>query len=459
MLGIANYLLINSEDGSMKARAVLCKIMLFSIAAVLVALSIGLAQAQTATAAFVPFNDFIQSVKGANSTHFVARPGFKVKDSAAFEEMRQYILSMYRGVDVRHSYVLGSQTFDCIPINQQPSLQAPGQSQIASEPPSDVGGSPSTNLSQLPLSQLPLGQTKDKFGNTLGCEDRTIPMSRLTLERLSRFKTLRNFFEKGPNGAGHAPGPGTMGIPPQTYAHKYAITYQSVNNLGPSTNINLWRPHVYTNLNEIFSLAQLWTIGQSSAPVQTAEAGWQNYPAMYGSENSALFIYWTADGYNRTGCYNLTCRAFVQTNSSFHLGVGFTNYSTIAGPQYEIRLQYLLYQGNWWLRIANTWIGYYPGSIYQGGQLSRNSNLLEFGSESVGTTVWPGEGSGLWANEGYSYAAYQRLLYYVNTSGTSVWDSPVAYVPSPHCYSVTTPSFSSSWGTFFYFGGPGGTGC
>jgi hypothetical protein len=438
------------------------KMSLFSTAGVLVALSIGLAQAQTAPATFVPFNDFIQSLNGANSTHFVARTGFQVQDSAAFEEMRQHILSMYNGVAVSHSYVLGSQTFDCIPIDEQPSLRALGQSQVASEPPSappppsNVSGSQSTTL-----SQLPLGQTKDTFGNTLGCEANTIPMSRVTLEQLSRFKTLHEFFEKGPNGSGQAPMPGKTlnAIPPATYAHKYGFTYQYVNNLGPSTSINLWRPYIYSDLNEVFSLAQLWTIGLSSGPVQTAEAGWQNYPALYGSENSALFIYWTADGYNQTGCYNLTCSAFVQTSSSLHLGAGFTNYSIFHGPQYETQLQYYLYNGNWWLRFNGAWVGYYPGSIYRGGQLTRYSNLLEFGSESVGTTVWPSEGSVLWANNGFTYAAYQRVLYYVNTSDTSIWDSLVADVPSPACYTVTQPSYNSSWGTFFYFGGPGGAGC
>ena len=104
------------------------KMSLFSTAGVLVALSIGLAQAQTAPATFVPFNDFIQSLNGANSTHFVARTGFQVQDSAAFEEMRQHILSMYNGVAVSHSYVLGSPTFDCIPSSRRCGLLAKARS-------------------------------------------------------------------------------------------------------------------------------------------------------------------------------------------------------------------------------------------------------------------------------------------------------------------------------------------
>ena len=65
------------------------------------------------------------------------------------------------------------------------------------------------------------------------------------------------------------------------------------------------------------------------------------------------------------------------------------------------------------LAITNfngTWLGYYPGSLYGGGQLSQFANSIDFGSESVGDTIWPAEGSGMFAESGYSYAAYQRLF-------------------------------------------------
>jgi hypothetical protein len=425
-------------------------------------------QAQTAPATFVPFDQFVHSVGDADAAALVARPGAKVTTTASVEEMRHHILSLYQGVQVGHSYVLGSQTFDCVPIQQQPSLRILGLSKIEVAPPtSAISGVADEGDHSIPatLSQLPAGKTEDEFGNSLGCEENTIPMSRITLEQLSRFETLQKFFEKGPNGAGHPLEPAKAAPPTiPTSAHAYSFTYQYVNNLGPSANINLWRPDVYTNQNEIFSLAQLWTIGSSSGPVQTAETGWQNFPALYGNENSNLFIYWTADGYRTTGCYNLSCAGFVQTSSSLHLGAGFTNYSLFDGPQYEIKLQYLLYQGNWWLNVGGSWVGYYPSSIYRGGQLSRYSNLLEFGSESVpgffeGANVWPSEGSTLFSSSGWTYAAFQRLIYYVNTSGTSVWASVTADQPSPRCYTITGPAYSSSWGEYFYFGGPGGASC
>jgi hypothetical protein len=148
-------------------------------------------------------------------------------------------------------------------------------------------------------------------------------------------------------------------------------------------------------------------------------------------------------------------------NNSVPLGGGFTAYSTFRGPQYEIGAKYLLYQGNWWVAIQGTWVGYYPGYLYGGGQLAYNAQLIEFGTESVGVTVWPGEGSGFWSTSEFGAAAYQRDLYYFDLAGGAIWDSLTPSDPSPRCYSTSGPDYSSSsgWGVYFYEGGPGGPGC
>jgi hypothetical protein len=288
-------------------------------------------------------------------------------------------------------------------------------------------------------------------------------MPRVTLAQMAHFNTLHDFFAKGPDGAGQAKDPSV--VPPATAAHKYVFYYQNVNNHGDEADINLWRPDVYTDIGEVFSLAQSWTIGGSGAATQTAEVGWQNYPASYGTENSVPFIYYTADDYNQTGCYNLTCGKFVQVSKAITFGAGFaaTSYSVPNNStQHYLPFQYKFANGNWYLFYNATEIGYYPGSVYNGGQLTKYSTLLEFGSESVGTTVWPAEGSGLFgAAYGYAHAAWQRNLFYINTSNVSEWDSLTYDAPSPACYTGSKPAYSSSsgWGIYFYFGGPGGTGC
>src|SRR5262249_12080089 len=162
---------------------------------------------------------------------------------------------------------------------------------------------------------------------------------------------------------------------------------------------------------------QHWYAGGFGAGLQTAEVGWQKFPQKYSTTKSVLFIYWTADGYQRTGCYNLECGAFVQTNPSVHVGASFVNYVKVGGTQMQIGVVYYRdRKGNWWLAYNGNWVGYYPGGVYRGGQLSRNAQNVDFGGETVGagTTIklphWPAMGSGRLAAQGYQEAAYQRQI-------------------------------------------------
>ncbi|HTQ56484.1 MAG TPA: neprosin family prolyl endopeptidase [Bryobacteraceae bacterium] len=420
-------------------------------------------RAQSASTQFVAFPTFVAATQSAQAGAFVSRPGYAVATAADFEEMRQHILSLYQGVTVQHTFLQDDHHFDCIPVAQQPSVRLQGLNGIAQEPPLSLiarNGQPASDAKTISLtSQLSSPRQLDQFGNAMTCEAGTIPMRRITLGDVARFSTLRQFLSKSPDAA--ADGVPAGAAMPGSTAHKYSYTYQYVSNLGGNSSLNLWRPYVNTGLGEVFSLSQQWYVGGSGSATQTAEVGWQNYPSKYGSENSALFIYWTRDNYATTGCYNLDCAAFVQTSSSWHFGAGFTNYSAAGGSQYEFAAQFYLYAGNWWLALGGGWVGYYPGSVYAGGQMSHNATLIEYGTESVGSTWYPPEGSGYWSSSGWDYAAYQRNLFYINTSAVSVWDTLTRAQPSPACYSITGPSYSSTsgWGIYFYEGGPGGSGC
>jgi hypothetical protein len=418
--------------------------------------------AQSRESTFVPFNRFLEDAKAADSIEFI-RPGSGVQDAAAFETMRQHILMMYRDVEVTHSFVLNSSHFDCVPVDQQPSVRILGLNSIATAPPqpllsrpSDLDGPP--EFHPIPATQLSAENKTDGFGNTIGCPQGSIPMRRITLEEMSQFHTLRDFLRKGPGNGGQLPkraetAPSEGGPP----GHKYSVMFQNVDNWGGGSNLNLWSPYVITSWNEKFSLSQEW---YASADVQqTAEVGWQNFPTKYGNEESRLFIYWTADGYDTTGCYNLDCPGFVQIRDFGILGGGFTHYSTHGGPQYEFTAEYRLFQGNWWLAIQGTWVGYFPGAIYRGGQLTHNAQVIEFGTESLAATVWPAEGSGEWATTGFESAAYQRKVYYHDEAGGNVGSHLTAMDLSPSCYLTSGPFFNNTSGTYFFEGGPGGPGC
>ena len=89
--------------------------------------------AQPPAATFVSFEDFITSVESADATTYLVAPDAKVESDDAFEDMREHILSLYDGVQVTHSFLLGPQYVDCVPILQQPSVRALGLTELAAD--------------------------------------------------------------------------------------------------------------------------------------------------------------------------------------------------------------------------------------------------------------------------------------------------------------------------------------
>ena len=413
----------------------------------------------------LPFEQFVQQVATMPLATAMSKPGAQVSDATSFEAMRSHVLTLYNGVQVKHSFLLDAHPFDCIPIMQQPSVRLQRLTTIATPPavgPAFPTGNSGSAAASIP-SQIDPAQPTDPLGNAIGCDRGSIPMRRVTLDDLGRFNSLSAFFQKGPDGAGQYQSPGAS-APAVASTHKYAHSYQYVPNLGGTVDIGLWSPSVNTTLNETFSLSQFWYTN-SSGPVQTLEAGIQNYPQKYNTTSSALFIYWTSDGYNKVGCYNLDCPGFVQTNGNVYLGRGFRVYSSDGGPQYVVNLRAFHYQGNWWLYIgggaASNALGYYPDSVYHGTPMTVAADEIDYGGEVVGTTVWPPMGSGRFASAGFGHAAFDRnIAYFPNTTHYAI-ATLTPDQPSPQCYtdSTTDNSGIANWSTYFFFGGPGGSGC
>lgn len=240
--------------------------------------------------------------------------------------------------------------------------------------------------------------------------------------------------------------------------HRWAWGEQTVNNNGGDSVLNLWRPDPSPG---VFSLAQHWYVGGSGSSTQTVEGGWQVSPGMYNTNDPVLFIYRTPDNYT-SGCYNLTCSGFVQVDNSWVLGGTITPVSTDGTtPQKIIRMQWQLYQGNWWLFVQGSGnyiaVGYYPGSLFGSGQMSKNAEVVKYGGEtdSDGSGNAGQMGSGAFASAGWTHAAYQRTIYYIDTALTSHWTSLSANQPTSSCYTIDMHNNSGgSWATYFFFGGP-----
>jgi Neprosin len=419
--------------------------------------------------AFVRLQDATQKIRTARFSDYEGRLGVRV-DAKAFEEMQKYLLERYEGVETVNSFVRDNTYVDCIKTESQPSVRQQGIREIAKPPLSsevEAGrrrAEPGQN--RYAESPLKLG-LKDRFGNPVACPEGTIPMQRITLDMLVRYRTLRDFLAKIPRGRGvpTPPRKDSEFRPDWESTHLHAYGYQYVTNYGGNSWLDLWNP------SGDFSLSQQWYVGGSGGNTQTVEGGWQVLPDKYGTNKAVLFIYWTADDYQNTGCYNLDCSGFVQTNSNWYLGGTWDHYSSTGGGQWGFELQWKLYLGNWWLFLKGPGnfeaVGYYPTSIYKGGQLATNSTLIEYGGEVARKTgdIWPQMGSGAQANAGWQYAAYQNTIFYIPKDiddGVGVWASLMTSDETlASCFTIdyVSANSGSTWGTYIFFGGPGASTC
>ncbi len=406
--------------------------------------------AESAGPAFMPFDRFVSGLTVARPEAYAGRAAAA---TSAFGEMRRYLLDRYQGVTSTHGYVLGGQTFDCIPIDQQPGLRGQGPRAAAAPPPSPPAGPAN-------LGDATSGDAAAQAGDGgPSCEEGTVPVRRVTLDELTRFPTLQQFFQKGPGKAGRPRAADEPDQPPSDHGHVYAHAFQFVKNYGGYSFLNVWRPSVNTSRDQIFSLSQQWYTAGSGSGLQTAEVGWQVYPRKYGTESPVLFVFWTPNDY-RAGCYNLDCGAFVQTNRGVHIGAPVGRYSVAGGKQAELGVGYYFHGGNWWLAAGNSWVGYYPGRLYGNGPLSRYAQVVDFGGETAGLGDWPPMGSGQFAAKGYRHAAYQRDIVYRDASNGGHDTTLRAQITSPGCYTDAHPAAGGSgWRTYFFFGGPGGDRC
>ncbi|KAF2811579.1 uncharacterized protein BDZ99DRAFT_384754 [Mytilinidion resinicola] len=407
---------------------------------------------------FIPFDRFLKQVRLAKYEDYKHT---KVRNQQAFNEMKAHILKMYEGVTKATSFVLQDEHADCIAIHEQPTVYHLGIKDIPPPPVNSTndhtgdGNAPGNTTSA--ESPLKLGK-KDRFCNPISCPKTSIPMARLTLEKLTQHPTLNDFFSKPP-----------MDARPQRpefsadeiHVHAYGIQY--VQNFGGNSWLDLWNP------TGDFTISQQWYQGYASGqPLQSLEGGWVSE----NSDNSRLFIYYTADGYGKLKCWNLDCPAFVQINHNWYLGGPWDHYSTKDGDQWGFALQWKFYQGNWWLFLqgpgAYEAVGYYNQTIWNGGQMTHNASVIIYGGEVANYTGgenFPQMGSGDLAEKGWREAAFQKTIFWIprdENDGVGVWANLTANDEGKSsCYTIDLVNWPNGgdWGTYFYFGGPGGNDC
>lgn len=344
---------------------------------------------------------------------------------------------------------------DCVHISKQPAFDHPllQNHTIQMRPSYHPGGM----YHDSDIAPHPISQTWHANGK---CPENTIPIRRTKEEDALRASSIGMYGKKRPRSI-----PNLNSINDHKASdvvldgHQYAVASAPVDQYhGTKITINLWQPMIARTYD--FSLTQLWISGgsYSGKDLNTIEAGWQVSPSIYGDNNTRLFIYWTRDAYNLTGCYNLKCSGFVQTNNQIAIGGSFSEISTYGGPQYDIDI--LVWKdptgGNWWLQVNGDNVGYWPSSIFS--YLADSASSVQWGGEIY--TYDDGQtstqmGSGHFPEEGFGKASHIKNIQVVDSSNNLKPPGDLYLIhEQPNCYNLQNGT-DVDLGTYIYYGGPG----
>ncbi len=296
----------------------------------------------------------------------------------------------------------------------------------------------------------------------------TVPVVRFDLE--TYLKNERDLPEKPEDVLKKIPPPS-----PDANQRYYGVWQRFNTFFGTSGRINIWDVPG-PNPGET-SIAQTAVIRGN--PMQSIEAGKIELNSLNGDDLPHFFTYFRTNGQasgDWVGGYNTLVKGWIQVSSSVAPGMSLVNWdSTVNGNQYSLDLEVRLWNGNWWIRAAGEWAGYYP-VCNGGGGFSPCSGATLFSDAGIRDKAdrldWYGEvfdssapkptttnlGSGRFASEGWARSAYFRnLTFYWQPATYWWWDSGTPSATDPACYSVSGPLYSQAdaWHNWFYYGGPG----
>lgn len=336
---------------------------------------------------------------------------------------------------------LDGDIIDCVPSHLQPAFDHPqlkGQKPL--EPPERPKGQEFIDV---------MTESIQLWRNTTeSCPADTIPIRRTTEKDVLRANSIKKFGRK------------VRRRDTMSDGHEHAVAFVNGDQYyGAKANINVWSPQVSDQKE--FSLSQVWVIsGSFSNDLNTIEAGWQVSPELYGDSYPRFFTYWTNDAYRSTGCYNLLCSGFVQTNNKIAIGAAISPMSSYQKRQFDIGL--MIWKdpkhGNWWLQFGTGLvIGYWPSFLFT--HLRSHASMVQFGGEIVnsksGFHTSTQMGSGRFADEGFRKASYFRNMQVVD------WDNNLLPLSNlhlladhPNCYDIKAGK-NNLWGNYMYYGGPG----
>ncbi|ERN06106.1 hypothetical protein AMTR_s00016p00052620 [Amborella trichopoda] len=96
--------------------------------------------------------------------------------------------------------------------------------------------------------------------------------------------------------------------------------------------VSAWTPQVEVPTE--FSAASTWLVNNEGTETNVVGAGWMVNPSLFGDNLTRLFVSWNKVGSQTTGCYNLFCSGFIQTDKNVVLGAYLKPITVPGGTEY-----------------------------------------------------------------------------------------------------------------------------
>ncbi|KAH1214607.1 hypothetical protein GmHk_14G042300 [Glycine max] len=298
---------------------------------------------------------------------------------------------------------------DCIDINKQPAFDHP----LLKNHKLQCKNS---------WARLIFGLEKHQY-----CPTGTVPIQRITKDDLIRDKLLNSHTS-------------TQSTPGDHFAEVSLVP-----GLGPyygvSGSLSIYNPKVEKDQS---SASVLWVRNEDANRIVL---GWHVNPSLYGDDATHIYSRWTRDNYQKTGCFNMQCPGFVQTNKRIYLGTRVDITSIYGGRTIETNVSITQdpITKNWWLNIENTNIGYFPIALFS------NMASAQQGGWGGKTHAPPGApsppmGSGYFPDKSFIHACYFRDVSFKNGSTQNY---------GPEEYHVNTETDKPSCFGVKYYGNQG----
>ncbi|CAI9093620.1 OLC1v1029167C1 [Oldenlandia corymbosa var. corymbosa] len=361
---------------------------------------------------------------------------------------------------------------DCVDIYKQPALSHPAlrNHKIQMEP-SFVPTIDQTTRkinrakgkkNKPSKSEIPVSGIKQIWHKNGSCPQGTVPIRRNMQTNSKAFpissRRFRGSFNRNKDEFNKN---GTVNLLNKNHAQSILITVGHAY-LGGQGGIAVFTPEV-EKFDE-YSLSDVTLVTGGHDDFEAIKSGWMVNPKVYGDRKTRFFTYWTADGGQKTGCFDSICPGFVQVSKDIALGAAIDLVSKT--PNMPAELMTIIINkdvdtNNWWVSVNNQKVGYWPPDLFI--ELKYQAIGVQWGGDVYSTRLEThphtatAMGSGEYSTPLDWIAGSIRGMRVLENS--LVWKYPdVAdpYTDQLDCYDFYLQLVADD--PIFYYGGPGSGG-